>query len=194
MRPAPGEWEDLRLAAKAADRAKAAEQLQPAFEKRLKELGYDPRAIAHAFSTLEGPGTVAEALVELAQTERMARSQPVALEFETVEQEPGLPVGHALTVTGVERDHHGIRIKYTIRPPLPPHAGRPCGVARDDSGHEYANVGSFVGLARPQDRTIGGLTMPLPRRHASVLRVRMTWFKDSDSMWARPAHEVRITL
>jgi hypothetical protein len=40
MRPAPGEWDDLRLAAKAADRGKAAEKLWPAFEKRLNELGY----------------------------------------------------------------------------------------------------------------------------------------------------------
>lgn len=29
------------------------------------ELGYDPLAIAHAFSTLSGPGTVAEALEAL---------------------------------------------------------------------------------------------------------------------------------
>lgn len=55
----------LRDAAKAADRAKAAEELRPAFEKRLGELGYHPLAIAHAFSLLRGPGTVAEALEAL---------------------------------------------------------------------------------------------------------------------------------
>jgi ABC-type Fe3+-hydroxamate transport system substrate-binding protein len=38
--------DSLRLAAKAADREKAAEKLWPAFEKRLKELGYGPGAIA----------------------------------------------------------------------------------------------------------------------------------------------------
>jgi hypothetical protein len=35
----PAEWEGLRLAAKAADQAKAADELWPEFERRLKELG-----------------------------------------------------------------------------------------------------------------------------------------------------------
>jgi hypothetical protein len=52
----------LRLAAKAADRGKVAKQQWPAFEKRLRGLGYTPVAIAHAFSALSGPGSVAEAL------------------------------------------------------------------------------------------------------------------------------------
>ncbi len=64
MRPKEDEF-GLRLAAKAADRAKAAEQEWPAFEKRLSQLGYSGRAIAPAFSTLSGPGTVAEALETL---------------------------------------------------------------------------------------------------------------------------------
>lgn len=58
----PPEWEGLRVAAKAADRAKAADKLRPDFENRLKALSYTPRGIAHAFSLLSGPGTVAEAL------------------------------------------------------------------------------------------------------------------------------------
>lgn len=61
MKPNEDEF-GLRLAAKAADRAKAAQQQWPAFEKRLRQLGYSPCAIAHAFSLLSGPGTVAEAL------------------------------------------------------------------------------------------------------------------------------------
>lgn len=52
----------MRLAAKAADRAKAADELWPEFERRLKELGYSARGIARAFSVLSGPGTVDEAL------------------------------------------------------------------------------------------------------------------------------------
>jgi hypothetical protein len=125
MQRAAGEWDSLRLAAKAADREKAAEQLRPAFEQRLKELGYGPLAIAHAFSTLTGPGSVTEALAELGQNARLERGRAVALDFVTVEQEPGLPAGHSLTITGVERDGYGVRINYTIRPPLPPRAGRP---------------------------------------------------------------------
>jgi hypothetical protein len=64
MTPRDGEL-GLRLAAKAADRHTAAMQEWPAFEKRLKQLGYSPRAIAYAFRTLSGPGTVDEALQAL---------------------------------------------------------------------------------------------------------------------------------
>jgi hypothetical protein len=60
--PATDDQFGLRLAAKAADRAKAAQQHWPAFEQHLRQLGYSPRSIAHAFSILSGPGTVAEAL------------------------------------------------------------------------------------------------------------------------------------
>jgi len=79
MRRAPGEWDSLRLAAKAADRSKAAEALRPRFEKRLRELGYSPLAIAQAFSTPSGPGTVEEALAELEETARLERFVPVPL-------------------------------------------------------------------------------------------------------------------
>lgn len=62
MKSVPAEWEGLRLAAKAADRAKAAEEFRPEFEERLTRLGYTPRGIAHVFSLLSGGGTVAGAL------------------------------------------------------------------------------------------------------------------------------------
>ncbi len=65
MRARAGEFDDLRLAAKTSDRAKVAQREWPAFEKRLEQLGYTPRSIAHAFSILSGPGTVAEALAAL---------------------------------------------------------------------------------------------------------------------------------
>jgi hypothetical protein len=61
----PKLFESLRLAAKAADRGRAAEELCPAFESRLRGLGYSGRAIAHAYRTLTGPGTVSEALEDL---------------------------------------------------------------------------------------------------------------------------------
>jgi hypothetical protein len=70
MKPVPVEWEGLRLAAKAADRAKAADELRPAFERRLQELGYAPLGIARAFSLLSGAGTVAEALEALERYRR----------------------------------------------------------------------------------------------------------------------------
>jgi hypothetical protein len=59
----------LRLAAKAADRAKAAQQQRPAFEERLHKLGYSSRSIAHAYSILSGGGTVTEALEALERAE-----------------------------------------------------------------------------------------------------------------------------
>ena len=87
MRPEEGEFDCLRLAANAADRGKAAQRQWPAFEKRLKELGYSPLAIAHAFSTLSGPGTVAEALEVLHAP--VPESHPIALSFEVTEARGG---------------------------------------------------------------------------------------------------------
>lgn len=83
MVPGEGEFECVRLAAKAADRAKAAQREWPNFEKRLKQLGYGPLAIAHAFTTLSGPGTVVEALDVLLAP--MPESHPIALSSEGTE-------------------------------------------------------------------------------------------------------------
>ena len=192
----PGEWDSLHLAAKAADRAKAAEALRPAFEERLRELGYSSLAIAHAFSALTGPDTVEEALAELVENARLERIVPVPLDFEVVEREPALPVGHALTITGVERDGRGVRITYEIRPPISSPPSPPHVEARDDTDQEYAGLGQSIGLAGSQDRmiTLGSFTVPVPQQHASLLRVRMSWSKDSRSLWQRRAHELRITL
>ena len=196
MTPDQGLVESLRLAAKASDRANAAEKLRPAFEQRLKELGYGPRAIAHAFSSLSGPDTVAETLAELAQNARRERSKPAQLDFEAVEQQPGLPAGHSLTVTGVERQALGIRITYEIFPPLLSLVSRPRVEARDDRDQDYFGLAEFLGLAGSEDRTtmIGGLTLPLPQGDTSLLRVRMSWAEGATSLWERPAHELRIAL
>lgn len=70
MKAAPGEHEDLRLAAKVADREKAAATQWPVFEARLRELGYGHDAIWRAFDVLKGPGTVDEALQELRRRRR----------------------------------------------------------------------------------------------------------------------------
>jgi hypothetical protein len=70
LMPANEDESGLRLAARASDRAKAAEQQRPAFEERLRQLGYGPRAIAHAFRELSGPGTVDDALEALKHKRR----------------------------------------------------------------------------------------------------------------------------
>jgi hypothetical protein len=61
VRAPPGEFESLRLLAEAHDRLCAAEKEFPAFEARLRQLGYGTRSIMHAYQLLSGPGTVAEA-------------------------------------------------------------------------------------------------------------------------------------
>lgn len=195
MRPEEGAFEGLCHAAKAADRGKAAQREWPGFEKRLTELGYSPLAIAHAFSTLTA-GTVEEALSELEEHARSERVVPVPLAFEVVEREPALPVGHALTITGVERDGRGIRIRYRIQPPLSPRP-RPPGVeTRDDCDRRSGGLGGSIGLTGSKDRmlTLGAFTVPLPQPPASLLWVRMSWSHDSSSLWQRPAHELCITL
>lgn len=200
MRASRGEWDSLldslRLAAHAADRANAAEILRPAFEERLRGFGYSSLAIAHAFSTLTGPGTVEEALTELEENARLERIVPVPLDFEVVEREPALPVGHSLMITGVERGGRGVRITYQIRPPLPSLTDPPRIEARDDGDQEYRGFGGSIGLAGSQGRriTLGSFTVPLLQPRASLLRVRVSWLKDSRSLWQGPAHELRITL
>lgn len=194
MKPVPEGWESLRLAAKAADREKTGEMLRPEFERRLMELGYGPRAVAHAFSILTGPGTVAEALAELARAERADRARALPLFFETVEDQPALPAGHSLTITGVEREPYSIRISYAVHPPLPPDAGGPHTEARDESGHTYDPLGGGLALAHPVDHTKGFLTLHLPPPNASVLHVRMSWSQEAQPLSERPAYELRITL
>jgi hypothetical protein len=196
MSPAPGEWDCLRWAAKAADRAAAAEALRPVFEQRLSALGYSNLAIAHAFSTLIS-GSVEEALAELEENSRLERIAPVPLDFEVVEREPALPAGHELTIADVSREARGsIRVVYEIRPPLSSLDHFPRVVARDDRDRECRKGGEFWGVAGPrgQTRNLGGLDLSLPPPQASWLRVRMSWSKDPVSLWQRPAHELRITL
>ena len=194
MKPVPAEWESLRLAAKAADREKTGEMLRPEFERRLIELGYGPRAVAHAFSILTGPGTVAEALAELARAEQEDRAQAVALDFETVEEQPALPAGHTLMVAGVAREPYSIRISYMVRPPLPPGAGGPHAEARDDYGYQYDALGGGLGLADAADHTTGFLRLPLTEPRPALLRVRISWSQEPKPLWERPAYELRIKL
>ena len=196
MRPDPAESESLRLAAKAADRAKAAETLRPAFEERLKHLGHSSRATAHAFSALTGPATVEEVLAELDRNERLERTAPVPLDFEVVECEPALPDGYSLTITGVQRDGLGIHVTYEIQPPLPSPAEPPRVEARDDRAQEYRDLGGAIGLAGPPDHTItrGFLTFPDLPAQASQLHVHMSWSASFPSLRQGPACELRIAL
>jgi hypothetical protein len=190
MRPGKDEF-GLRLAAQAADREKAARQEWPAFESRLRDLGYSPRAIARAFSTLSGPGTVAEALEVLKRTSR-PESDPIALPFEVTDTRGGPSADNTARITFVELHDFGIRVAYETVAPLGVGSRGPRGVARDDLGNDYDSLGSHFGLARGGWR--GALTMPLPRSAATMLRIRMTWDESAPSIWQGPAHEVHVTL
>jgi hypothetical protein len=205
MKPREGEFEDLRLAAKAADRGKAARQEWPAFEERLKQLGYSPRAIAHAFSTLSGPGTVAEALEVLRAP--MLESHPIALSFEVTETRGGPSSANRVTITSVERVDSVIHVNYEIVPPLDLGSHQPRGEAKDDLGNGYRDLGGHFGLTGgthgANTRYRGRLKMPLPPPAATILRIRITWEASGirmpwdasrSSVWNRPAHEVRVSL
>lgn len=188
----PGKDElGLHLAAKAADREKAAREQWPAFESRLRDLGYGPRAIAHAFSTLSGPGTVAEALEVLKRLSE-PESDPIALAFEVTETRGGPSADDTATITAVERHDFGIRVAYETVAPLSVGCRGPRGVATDDLGNDYDSLSSHFGLTRGGWR--GELTMPLPSSAASMLRIRMTWNASVSSIWEEPAHEVRVSL
>jgi hypothetical protein len=209
MRPSEGEFEDLRLAAKATDRAKAAQQQWPAFEKRLSALGYSPLAIAHAFSTLSGPGNVAEALEVLRAS--MPESHPIALSFDVTETRGGPSAANRVTITSVERDGSVIHVNYDVVPPPDVGSHRARGEAKDDLGNDYRTLGSHFGITgsidttdRANARAHGRLTMPLPPPAATMLRIRirweasgvirMPWDASLPSIWNRPAHEVRVSL
>jgi hypothetical protein len=209
MRPGEGEFQDLRLAAKASDRGKAAEKQWPAFEKRLRELGYGPRAIAHAFTTLSGPGSVAEALEVLRAP--TPPSHPVALSFEVTETRGAPSVANRVTITAVERDGSEIDVNYVVVPPpdLGSHEARV--EAKDDLGNDYRGLGCYFGITgridstgRANTRARGGLKLPLPPPAATMLRIRirweasrvirMPWEAPLPSIWEGPAHEVRVSL
>ncbi len=136
----------LRLAAKAADRGKVASPEWPVFEERLTELGYSPRAIAHAFSTLSGPGTVAEAL-QVLKSMSQPGSDPIALSFEVTGARGDASVANRVTITSVERHDFGIRVNYDAAAPLGLGSHGPRGEAKDDLGNDYDNLCSHLGLA-----------------------------------------------
>jgi hypothetical protein len=201
--------ESLRLAAKAANRGKAAQQEWPAFAERLKGLGYSPRAIARAFSTLSGAGTVAEALEVLRRP--MPESHRVALSFEVTETRGGVSAANRVTITSVERDDSAIHVNYDVAPT--PHLGshRAAGEAKDDLGNDYRASGGHFGVTgsidstgRANTRAHGRLQLPLPPPAATALRirirweasgvVRMPWDASPPSIWNTPADEVRVSL
>jgi len=177
MRPGEDEF-GLRLAAKAAERAKAARLEWPAFEKRLRELGYGPREIAHAFGTLSGPGSVAEAL-EVLRTP-IPESHPIALSFKVTETGGGPSRTNRVTITSVERDDSVIHVNYDVVPPPELGARRARGEAKDDLGNDYCDLGGHFGITdsidstdRANTRAHGRLKMPLPPPAATMLRIRI---------------------
>jgi hypothetical protein len=202
MRPGEDEF-GLRLAAKAADREDAARQEWPAFEGRLRELGYGPRAIAHAFSSLSGPSTVAEALEVLKGTSR-PNSRPIALSFEATETSGGSAAANGVTITSVERDDSGIRVNYEVGLPRGVGSHGPRAEAKDDLGHAYHDLGGHFGLTGgkggtdvthgPNARARGGFTIPLPPPAATMLHIQITWDASLSSTRQGPVHEIRVSL
>jgi hypothetical protein len=208
MRPGEDEF-GLRLAAKADDREKAAWHEWPVFEERLRQLGYGPRAIAHAFCTLSGTGTVADALDVLRAP--MPESHPVALSFEVTETRGGTSAAELVTITSVERDDSVIRVNYDVVAGRDLSSHRARGEAKDDLGNHYCDLGGHFGITGSADSNglatmcgHGRLAVPLPPPAASMIRLRITWVASGvtqmpwdaclPSIWEIPAHEVRVSL
>jgi hypothetical protein len=181
----------LRLAANAADRSKTAAQKWPAVEERLRNVGYGPRAIAHAFRALSGPGTVADALKALNDASQHA-PHPVPLSFEAPEFDGEPSAASGVTITSVVRHDCGIRANFDFVSRIAAGSREPLGEARDDLGNDYRNLGSHFGLT--SDGWRGGLMMPLPPLAATVLRIRITWNTSLSSSGDGRAHEVRVSL
>jgi hypothetical protein len=190
MKPAEDAF-GLRAAAKAADRGTTARAEWPAFQGRLTELGYTPRAIAHAFSALSGAGAVTDAL-EVLEAMSRPQSPAVALSFDLIETRSGPARANRPTISSVERDGLGIHVTYGLAEPLGVGSDGPRGEATDDLGNEYNNLGGHVGLAR--DGWRGRLTMPLPPSGATTLRIRITWDASGSSTREIPAYEIRVSL
>ena len=186
----------LRLAAKAADRQQAASQEWPAFESRLQELGYTARAIAHAFRTLSGPGSVAEAVAALERASRPS-SGPIPLSFHVIETADGAAaVSKGVTITSVACDDSGIRVSYELAHELGPGCARARAEATDDLGNEYRDGGGHLGFVagegdRLTPRARGGFSMPVPPLGATALRVRIM---PSSSVPHQPMCEIAISL
>jgi hypothetical protein len=99
----------VRLAAKAANREKAARQEWPAFQERLRELGYGPRAIAHAFRSLSGPAPWPRH--SRCSRGRHRPNRIPSLRFDVTETRGGHSAPNAVTITSGERDD--VRIAST---------------------------------------------------------------------------------
>jgi hypothetical protein len=109
-------------------------------------LGRSPRAIARAFRTLSGQGTVADALEVLRAP--TPESHPVALSFEVTETSGGPSSSNRITITSIERDDSAIHVNYEIVPPLGSGSHRPRGEAKDDLDNDYHAYLCRCGMSR----------------------------------------------
>ena len=178
-------------------------------EKRLRELGYSPLAIAHGFRTLSGSGSVAETLEALRAP--MPESHPAALSFEVTETRGGPSAANGVTITSVEHDDFAIHVKYDVVPPPDRGSYRARGEAKDDLGNDYHALGGHFAIPGSIDstgcantRAHGRLKVPPPPSAATMLRVRirweasgvirMPWDASPPSIWDTSADEVRVSL
>jgi hypothetical protein len=118
---------------------------------------------------------------------------PVSLRFDVIETAGAPDDSHAMSITSVVLDKHGVRVSYEVVPPLTDAVFGPTGVAEDDLGNRYQDCGGAFGNPPTGSSTNGVLTLPLPPSKATRLAVRLSW-QDTESLWETPAHEVRITL
>jgi hypothetical protein len=88
---------------------------------------------------------------------------------------PDLLPGRTLRFTDVALDPIGVRVEYEIVPAVPKAPGSLgwVGVARDDLGHIWEDVGGAYGISRDALRTEGVMTFELADDSARELTVRL---------------------
>jgi hypothetical protein len=127
-------------------------------------------------------GTVAEALVGLAQSARFERSRPGPARVRHGRAGTSVAGRSHAQITGVESDGRR-NMTHKVRPPLSSLTHSPRVEARDDRGKHYRALARAIRLAGSQRRTttVCSFASPLPQPHVSLLRVRVTWSQDSTS-------------
>jgi hypothetical protein len=81
----------------------------------------------------------------------------IPLDFKVVDA-PDLLPGHEVRFTEVGLDGIGIRVEYTIAPPISMGSLAWTGVARDDRGHEWEDAGGAYGPSSDGRCTEGVMT------------------------------------
>jgi hypothetical protein len=119
----------------------------------------------------------------------------IPLRFD-VAQAPDLLPGRTVRFIGVALDATGVRVEYEIEPAVPRAPGSVgwVGVARDDLGNVWEDVGGAYGASPDGQRTEGVMTFELVDDTARLLTVRLAPAGHEAVSAERSAFELAISL